>query len=511
MSGHWLGRLLGLRGRGASPEDADALVREAIASREAGRPAEAERSLYRALALEPGSAEIQLQLADLYRALGRHDAALDRCREAVRLAPGAAPAYNNLGNAYRSVGQLDSAIQAYRRAIELDDALAEAHFNLGIALHHTGDQEGAARHFRAARRAQPAFAEASLNLGYVLEEQGDPAGAIQAYRDAIALAPEMAEAHVNLGMQLLLCGQYGEGWEEYDWRLRYPEYSGADLASRARRWRGEPLGGGTLLLDAEQGFGDAIQFLRYAALAAERGARVVVRCAPELAALAARTPGVAAAFARGSPLPVFDAYCPLPSLPRIFATTLATIPARVPYVLPDPGAVDRWAARLGAATGGRRVGLVWASQSGHRTAAAKSLGLDILAPLAAVPGLTFYSLQKGDAARQALRPPAGMHLVDLGPDLRDFSDTAAVLAGLDLVISVDTAVAHLAGAMAKPTFTLLKFAPDWRWLLGRDDSPWYPGMRLYRQESTGDWGRPVAALVGDLRRLGPSPPARRQA
>lgn len=503
MRGNWLARLLRTSSKGTSSrQEAGALLQEAFACRQAGRFGEAERCLYRALALEPASAQIQLELGDLFRQLGRHDAALDCCAAAVRLAPGIPQARNNFGNALRSVGRLGDAVAEYRGAIALDGGFAEAHFNLGVALHELGDLPGAEQCCRDALRARPGFADAGLNLGYMLEEQGNPAAAIEAYRDAVAAAPELVEAHVNLGMQLLLCGQYDEGWVEYDWRLRYPEYSGADLAGRAARWNGGALAGRTILLDAEQGFGDAIQFLRYAPLVAERGGRVVVRCAPELAALVRRTPGVAEAVSRGGILPAFDAYCPLPSLPRIFGTTLACLPSRLPYVFADPQVAAGWKARLGG-DGARRVGLVWASQSQHRTAAAKSIPLEALAPLAAVPGLKFYSLQKGEAALRSARPPPGMHIDDLGPELRDFSDTAAVIENLDLVISVDTAVAHLAGAMAKPTWTLLKHMPDWRWLLGRSDSPWYPGMRLFRQESRGDWKEAVASLAQALRQFDP--------
>jgi hypothetical protein len=269
----------------------------------------------------------------------------------------------------------------------------------------------------------------------------------------------------------------------------------------APRWQGEALGGRTILLDAEQGFGDAIQFLRYAPLVAERGGRVVVRCAPELATLFASTEGVAAVVRRGEALPAFDAVCPLPSLPRVFGTTLENVPARVPYLVPDPGKAAHWRDRLAGIPGECKVGLVWASQSSHRTAGAKSISLAALAPIGEVPGARFYSLQKGEAAREAQRPPAGMRITDLAGELRDFSDTAAVLAALDLVISVDTAVAHLAGAMARPTWTLLKFAPDWRWLLGREDCPWYPTMRLFRQAKRDDWQAPVAGLADALRRL----------
>jgi tetratricopeptide (TPR) repeat protein len=469
---NWLGRLLRAPPAAASPQDqTSALVRDALAHGDAGRGDEAERLLYRALALQPASAEI----------------------------------HNNLGNVLRSAGRLDGAIEAYRSAIALAPGLAEAHFNLGLAILQRGDAPGAMQCFRASLQSRPGFADAHLNLGFLLEGEGDNAGAIACYRSAVALEPELVEAHVNLGMQLLLAGHFPEGWREYEWRLRYPEYSGADLAAgdqgQGGRWDGVALDGRTILLDAEQGFGDAIQFLRYAPLVAERGGRVLMRCAPELAALAASAPGVATTVTRGGSLPPFDTYCPLPSLPLVFGTSLETIPARVPYLRADPEQARRWKLRLAGGAAQCRIGLVWASQSKHRTAAEKSLPLAALAPLAAIAGLRFYSLQKGEAAAQAERPPAGMRIENLSDELRDFSDTAAAVANLDLVISVDTAVAHLAGAMGRPAWTLLKFAPDWRWLLAREDSPWYPTMRLFRQQKPADWYPVIGAVTAALPRF----------
>jgi Flp pilus assembly protein TadD len=491
----WLGRLV--RGKphraAATPET---LAAEAAVHRAAGRLEEAERCLYRALAVAPSEATLHLQLGDVFRQQRKFDAALQCCVEAARLAPASAAVRNNLGNAYRDLGDAVRAEAEFRHALVLDPGLPEAQFNLGLALHKQERAAEALGCYRAAAKARPGFALAHLNAGFVLEEVPDTVAAIEAYAAAARADPALVEAHVNLGMQLLLAGRLAEGWPEYEWRLRYPEYSGADLAEKPR-WRGEFLDGRTILLDAEQGFGDALQFLRYAPLVAARGGRVLVRCAPELAALVARVAGVAAVVPRGALLPAFDLSCPLPSLPGVLGTTLATVPAEVPYVRADEARAARWKARYAAAGGSLNVGLVWASQSQHRTAPDKSLPLAALAPLAGVPEARFYSLQKGAAAREA--PPAGLGITELGDELLDFSDTAAAVSGLDLVISVDTAVAHLAGAMGRPTWTLLKAAPDWRWLLGREDCPWYPTMRLFRQERAGDWGAPVTRLAGALR------------
>lgn len=471
---------------------------------QAGRLDEAERNLYRALALEPASAAIHLHLGNLFRQLGRHDAALNCCLEAVRLAPDLPQGHNNLGNAYQDLGQLEPAIAEFGRAIALDGGLAEAHFNLGLAYHQRADRREAAQSYRAALQVKPDFADAQLNLGNLLEENGDVQAAILSYRRAVAAEPGRLEAHVNLGMQLLLAGQFAEGWQEYEWRQRYPEY--ASLAAVAARWDGAALEGRTILLDTEQGFGDAIQFLRYAPLVAQRGGRVIVRCAPELARLFRNTEGIWQVIPRDAPAPDFDAHCPLPSLPLVFGTRLDSIPARVPYVGADSGQIAHWRARLATGAGACKVGLVWASQSKHRTAAAKSFPLTTLTPLAAISGVRFYSLQKGEAARQAERPPEGIRLEDIADDLRDFSDTAAAIANLDLVISVDTAVAHLAGALGRPAWTLLKYAPDWRWLLARDDSPWYPSMRLFRQKVPADWNTVIEDVARALQQFAAATP-----
>ncbi len=497
---NWLGKLLRKTTAGGSPSlECDDLVREALAQQQAGRLDEAERKLYRALALEPASAAVHLHLGNLFRQLGRHDTALNCCLEAVRLAPDLPQGHNNLGNAYQDLGQLEAAIAEFGRAIALDGGLAEAHFNLGLAYHLRGDHREAARSYRAALRVKPDFADAQLNLGNLLEEEGDVQAAILSYRRAVAVEPGRVEAHVNLGMQLLLAGRYAEGWQEYEWRQRYPEY--ASSAAVAARWDGGALEGKRILLDTEQGFGDAIQFLRYAPLVAQRGGQVVVRCAPELASLFRRTEGIRQVILRDTPPPAFDAHCPLPSLPLVFGTELASIPARVPYVSAEPGQIAHWRTKLAASAGAFKVGLVWASQSKHRTAAAKSFPLTALGPLAAIPGVRYFSLQKGEAARQAGRPPEGLKIEYRAVDLRDFSDTAAAIANLDLVISVDTAVAHLAGALGRPVWTLLKYAPDWRWLLARDDSPWYPTMRLFRQKVPSNWSSVIEDVARALQKL----------
>ena len=431
---------------------------------------------------------------------GEFDAAIDCYAESLALNGGHAEVHNNLGNVYKSLGRTEDAILAYRDALGINPGLAEAHSNLGGALYRRGDPGEAIAHCRAALALRPSFPEASVTLGYLLEEEGDTPGAMECYRGAIAARPDYAEAHFNYAMQLLLSGDYANGWQEYEWRMRMPEVRQLMPFADRAHWDGAALDGATILLYAEQGYGDAIHFVRYAPLVAARGARVIVRCAPALAALVGSMPGVSAVVSSGEP-PAFDLCCPLMSLPRIFGTTLDTIPAQVPYFRPDAGRVLHWKARLEAAGPSFKVGLYWATDTKNRISPQRSLTLDSFASLAGLPGITYFSLQRGAAAAEAARPPGGMTVVDLSPELAGFYDDAALMSNLDLVISINTATAHLAGAMGQRVWTLVQFPPDWRWLLGRDDSPWYPTMRIFRRGQTESWESVIGRVSEALGRL----------
>jgi hypothetical protein len=263
-------------------------------------------------------------------------------------------------------------------------------------------------------------------------------------------------------------------------------------------WDGRPLEGRTLLLHAEQGFGDAIQFIRYLPLAAERGGRIIIECQAQLQRLFQINAGGSQIVASGQPMPDFDSHCPLLSLPWVFGTTLASVPDIVPYLRADAENVGSWRQRLAEHSQVVKVGLVWSGNPAHKNDRCRSMTLARLAPLAQTRGVRFFSLQKGEAATEARTPPPGMELIDWTEELTDFADTAALIAHLDLVIAVDTAVAHLAGAMGKPVWTLLPFVPDWRWLLEREDSPWYPSMRLFRQPFWGDWDSVIERVADEL-------------
>lgn len=427
----------------------------------------------------------------------RHrDAAISSFRKAVALTPDVAEAHNNLGVALRKKGQLDEAIACFRRAISLNRNSPELYNNLGTAMQDAGRLDEAIASFRHAMTLNPGIAEIHNNLGIALAGQGDLDEAIARHRQAIALKPGLAKAHYNLGIALLTRGELQQGWEEYEWRWKCDGVPMLPRIFSKPLWDGRPLEGRTIALHAEQGFGDAIKFIRYAPLVAERGGKIVIVCFAELERLFRGLPGGWPVAAPGRPLPSFDLHGPLLSLPRIFAATLSNIPSAVPYLQVDAEQRIVWQHRLSVLSPALNVGLAWAGRPTQRNDRNRSMKLTTLAPLARVPGVRFFSLQKGQAAAETKSPPPDMEIVDWTEELKDFADTAALIANLDLVISVDTAVAHLAGAIGRPTWTLLSHVAGWHWLLDREDSPWYPTMRLFRQPSPGDWDK-VAVRVAD--------------
>jgi hypothetical protein len=368
-----------------------------------------------------------------------------------------------LGNALRTVGRFDEAEAAIRRAIAIRGDVAEMH----------------------------------VNLGNVLREKGDLPGAIAATRQAIRLRPDLADAHQTLGSHLLLAGEYVEGWREYEWRLRCPNVGHLRSVPGRGRWDGSELGGRTILLQSDAGLGDAIQCARFIPMVVDRGGEVVVECQKELVRLLGKVRGVSQVVSRNDPLPAFDVHFPFLSLPMAFNTTLQTIPKGVPYLGAGEEVMRKWAEKL-SGDAGLRVGLVWAGNRNNTQDRKRTLTLHSFAPLADVGGIIFHSLQVGEAANQILDPPKGMKIVDHSAELTDLAETAGLAANLDLVISIDTAVGHLAGAIGKSVWMLLPFTPDWRWMLGREDSPWYPTMRLFRQEKFGDWDGAIGRVAHAL-------------
>jgi tetratricopeptide (TPR) repeat protein len=476
---------------GALPLALAAAFGEAVRLHQAGRLAEAEAYYRHVLAAHPQHADSRHLMGVLAHQVGQPDVAEQLIREAIALEPRMGAFHANLGNVLRAQGRYAEAAAALERSLELDPGVAKAHYDLASAYAALDRPEAAIPHFRQAIALRPDYAEAHNDLATVLKGRGDVDAAIDAFRAAIRADPGHAKAHANLGMALLARGDFAEGWRAYERRWD----AGGGFAARRDfsqpQWRGEDGVGRTLLIHAEQGFGDAIQFCRYALLARDRGFRIVLEAHPELAGLMKSLDGVDQVIARGEPLPAFDLHCPMLSLPLAFETTPETIPAAGPYLSAEPDLADVWRERVGLAAG-LRVGIAWAGGRQTATDAQRSLSPDLLAPLLAVPGLRLFSLQKDEAA------PAGV--IDLMADAKDFADTAALIANLDLIISVDTAVAHLAGALGKPVWLLDRFDPDWRWLLGRKDSPWYPTMTIYRQPSPGNWGAVVEAVLDHLSR-----------
>ncbi len=439
-----------------------------------GAELEALKTRLRELATEAMAAQTERNL----------DKAIDAYRRMLELAPGLSEVHSNLGVALFDRGDLDGAVAAFEHAIALKPQSAEAHSNLGYALQEQGRHEEAEEALRRAIALKEDYAEAYSNLGNLLQQQGRADEAVAALHQATAIDPGHAKAHNNLAQVLLRGGDYEAGWREYEWR-----WHSIGLSPRAYpqpRWDGIPLPGRTILLYAEQGLGDTIQFVRYVRMVAALGMTVILEAPTVLAPLFRQCP--ATVVESGRALPPFDVHLPLMSLPLVFGTTVATIPADIPYLNP-PG--DRVAARdlPPAPPGARRIGFAWGGNPDHPNDRNRSLPYGALARLLDRPDIQAFSFQLG---RNDGHPDAPM--IDLAPRLNDFADTAAWLAGMDLCISADTAFAHLAGAMGKPVWILLPFSPDWRWLRERADSPWYPTARLFRQPAPGDWGSVLAAV-----------------
>lgn len=423
---------------------------------------------------------------------------------AVRLSPHTPALVFNLGNALRAAGDSLAAIGSYERAISLGLDMPEVYNNLGVSLQECDRWHDALGAFTQALSRNPRYLPALANSGHALIQVGRPEEAVEILRTAISLQPAYADAHWLLSHALLVTGQWPEGWEEYEWRWHRMKAVTYHRGRPESRWKGEDIAGKTILLYAEQGIGDAVQFARYIPLVKARGAKVILECHAELVPLLEGVEGVSAAYARGASEPPHDVACPLLSLPSVLRTTVESIPGNVPYVRPDAERAVHWRELLEPLTGALRVGLVWAGNAGHTNDRRRSLLLEELTPLASVPGVRFVSLQKSAPGDSRCANSNRFPLVDWASELHDFADTAALISELDLVIAVDTAVAHVAGALGIPVWMLVPFSPDWRWLLRRTDSPWYPSMRLFRQPSGGDWCAVVEDVCALLRRFPPS-------
>jgi tetratricopeptide (TPR) repeat protein len=488
------------------PDYAEVHCSLGVALKELGQIDSAVACYQRALIINPDLAEAHNNLDVAIRDIfsmgnvlmdnGQLDEAVANYRRVLEINPDYADAHCNLGLALQNQGQFEGALASYRRALEIKPDFAEAHYNLGNALQALGQNNGAVACFRRALEIKPDYAEAHYNLGIALQDLGQYKDAVICYQRALEINPDFAEAELNLSLLLLSLGQYAEAWPKYEARY-YPRNTGRHIVLPDipfPQWHGEPLTGKSLVIWPERGFGDEIQFARYIPMLKIRGvSRITLVCKSPLKALLETLEGVDTVIPQSkvASLPFHDYWTFSMSLPLHFSTTVETIPAKLPYLGVLPERLDKWHNRL--PMGGLKVGLVWKGNAAHTNDANRSLpSFSTLAPLWSVPGVTFVSLQKGQGEKEAATP-----LIEhLGSGIQDFADTAAIVAQLDLVICIDTAIAHLAGALNKSCWVLLPVIDtDWRWLRERADSPWYPGvMRLFRQTKTGDW----AAAIGEV-------------
>ncbi|MBT3305780.1 MAG: glycosyltransferase family protein [Alphaproteobacteria bacterium] len=435
--------------------------------------------------------EQRLQQAVQLHQGGDLSEAEDIYREILEVDPGNATALHLLGLIAFQSGILDKALALISQAIKFNPHYPEALNNMGNVLSEMGRLNDALLCFQEAIGQKPDYAMAFNHLGKTHQQLGQVDEALTGFEKAIALEPEAAEYHFNLGILYLLMGQFGEGWQEYGWRRRVTEFNHPQRPYGQPVWDGGNPDGKTIFFYPEQGLGDLFQFVRYLPQVAAQGGRVVLETPTQTARLLQNFDAADVLISSGASLENFDCHASLLDLPGILGATLETIPAPEHYISPDPELTRDWAGRLGASRD-FRIGLVWAGNAAHTNDANRSIDPGLLMPLMQIPGISMYSLQVGRDGEA--KTVFGDAVTDLASELKDFADTAAVIGNLDLVVSVDTSVAHLAGAMGRPVWTLLPFMPDWRWLLDREDSPWYPSMRLFRQHTIGDWDGVIKRL-----------------
>lgn len=404
-------------------------------------------------------------------------------RRTLALKPELIVAHNDLGAALSEQEKLDEAETCFRHVLELEPAHAEANNNLGTVLAREHKGSAAVICLERAIQLKPDYAEAFFNLGKTLRDENSVPESLLYFRRALDLKPDYLDARIELAFALLTLGRFKEGWPHYE--FRWQTESLKHLPVREPRWKGDDLAGRTILLGREQGFGDTLQFVRYAELLERRGGRVVVECFPQVATLVKTCPGVADVAIVGEPVPKFDVFAPLLSLPGILGTTLETIPSGVPYLHPDRQLVEHWRGEF--ARNELKVGIAWQGNPEQPSDQRRSIPLSAFEPIAHTPGVRLFSLQFGEGREQLADVADDWPVVDLGDVLGDFHNTAAIMSHLDLVITCDSAPAHLAGALGLPFWVALRYAPDWRWMLGREDSPWYPTARLFRQTQPGEW------------------------
>jgi len=537
LSLHQQGRLreaekLYMRALKAAPDNFDALHLLGLINAQNGQMGEAYRLMSAALRINPNVPDVLINFANVLHGLKRDDEALATIDKALALRPGDPDALLHRGNALIALNRPNDALPCFDAVLARDAGHRDALLNRGVARATLGHHEQALADFDAFLARMPSDTEALYNRGTALIELGRYAEALFAFDKVLAAAPQhlrawtnrgralqalnrheeaiasfdkalaidknYGDAHFNAALSLLALGNFRRGFADYEWRWKRTGMTDARRGYRGRLWLGEyPIDRRTILLLAEQGLGDTIQFIRYAPLLAQMGANVVLEVQPELKALLSTVSGVASCHARGETLPAFDVYCPLGSLPLALKTETSSVPATLPYVRTDDAQIAKWRPALEGLPG-KRVALTWAGHARHANDRNRSIDLKLLEPLFKCEGISFVSIQRDlrgdDAARLAQ-----FGITDFGPRLADMTDTAAVLALTDLLVSVDTSVVHLAGAMGREAWVMLPFMPDWRWTLTNERSPWYPTMRLFRQGAPGDWPNVIATVRDALR------------
>lgn len=501
-----------LTASGRLPEAVE-VCRKAVAVRPGSEPARAALAQAEALSAPAGvttpppapapvSLEVLFAQANKVADQGRSEDAIRLYQEILAINPDLPEVLVNLGNQLFKSQRASEAVGNFERALKLRPGMREALLNMGNALHDLGEHDRALDCYEKALKSDPTYRDALNNLANIHLNQNRPDKALPYARRLLKLYPDHVQAHGTAAGLLLARGELKEGWEHYEWRWLKPGLPVPLRDFGCPDWAGEDISGKTILLSHEQGLGDSIQFVRFVSEVVKRAGNVILEVPANLMALYAPVPGVTLApFAQ--PLPPYDVQLPLMSLPHVLGVTLDNLPTPIPYLQAEPERVERWRDRL--PQGGFRIGIVWQGKAGTSVDKGRSYALQHLAPVARIPGVTLISLQKGYGLDQLDNLPDGMKVVTLGPDFDEgggaFLDTAAVMSHMDLIISSDTSVAHLAGALGRPVWVPLKLSPDWRWMLDREDCPWYPTMRLFRQRQIGDWPQVFERLAAEVTAL----------
>jgi tetratricopeptide (TPR) repeat protein len=472
---------------------------------DSNRTADAEAAFRRAIKLSPRDARFHKSLGNVLAKLNKLDESAASYREAIKLRPDYPEAHNDLGINLARQSKFEEALPHYHEALKHRPGYAEAHNNMGNSFRNLGRFDESIAAYRQAIALKSNYADAYNNLGIALAEMARFDEAVDAYTQCLKLKPTHVDAHMNRALTWLRKGDFAQGWAEYEWRWKKRNVSNRPLIQP--QWNGFPLAGRTILLVPEQGLGDTLQFVRYAPLLKAQGARVVLECPERLMKILARTPGIDQLVAQSEPMPEHDVYAPLLTLPGLMATSELSIPAGSPYVHTDPALVEHWSRELGESRE-LKIGINWQGNPQYAGDRHRSVPLANFAAVAKVPGVKLYSLQKNHGLDQ-LKPFAAEHgVVDLGGRLDEqtgpFLDTAAVLKNLDLFITSDTSVAHLAGALGVPVWMALSTTPDWRWRSDGEESSWYPSMRIFRQAEFGGWRAVFDRMASELRKLVPA-------